>query len=936
MSPHLQRRRSRPFPSRSHLTGTVAGALTAALAFGLLAASPATAEEGDVFSSTWELETDASDSVEDRDGEVLEDVTFAGGSAHFSASDDSEIRLPYERNLEPGNGEWTLELTDIVPDTRTGSHQAVATSRSSNNQGWAFYIMPNGEMRFWMRTVGQGPWAQFSTGVIAQPGTSYDATVTYVPGSVTVEISGGAEVTVTDQAGIPLINNGNSPIRLGNGDDHGDGFFYNGSLGEITISSAPRVEPWAACEAASDGSATVSPPDPSVLERPIPEDEITQLSLEAAQNANRYITTTYWDETFAEETGEYIPLSRRVGSPEYALRGVAMSAVNMAILVATGSYDAADTGVDEAVVRERIVRLVSSAAAEHRANEPRGWGPEESRWQSSLWAYYNGFAAWLLWDDFSAAQQACVTNMVTMEANEMVDPEYYRDASGTIVIPGDTKAEENTWRSSLSGLAATMMPTAGNSAQWRSDAIDLALAGWATPEDVEGSETVNGRALSELLEGSNVESDGTVENHNLMHPIYMLAFDQNVNTALTQQLAGQSPAAAFLHNIDLTYEAFVDLEFDSPPWQAPGGTIYVPGESTIYYPDGNDWGTTFPLYFAQGDVIADTYDVDGDVSAPASEWAVRHLEDAIALQDRFEDGHTYLDTTESNYGLREERTAQIAAHTFLTRFLNAEQACVTDRPYTSDTTDPLLGELELVRELMGTQAWEDLSADIRAAIAEALDRLEGARTSGSGAVVTTALRELQLELAAAGESEVVDEIRGVIAAAQECTIELPIAVTAPDEADAGDEIRIGLTGAEPDTEYALLIDGVQQTTLLTGGDGAGVAELALPGDAQGSVTVRAVSGDSSAEATIAIRVPDTEEPTPDPTDEPTDGGTQTPDEDGSSDADDPGQDGSDDGSGDLADTGATPAVAILAVIAALALAGGAILLTARRRVNAGR
>ncbi|UFU02979.1 hypothetical protein LQF12_16075 [Ruania suaedae] len=940
-------RRSRP---ARHARRMLAGTVTTALALGLLAVSPAVADEGDVFSSTWELDGDASDSVEDRDGEVLPGVTFADGSAQFTAADNSEIRLPYERNLEPGNGEWILELTDVVPGTRTGSHQAVATSRSSNNQGWALYIMPNGEFRFWARVVGQSQWAQFPTDVIAQPGTSYDITVTYTPGSVTTEISGGADVTVTDEIGIPLISSGNMPMRLGNGNDFGDGFFYRGSIGSMSLTSSPRQEPWAACEAGDGAALPVATPDAAVLDRAIPDDELTQLSLEAAQNANRYITTTFWDEEFASEPGDYIPLSRRVGAPEYALRGVSMAAVNMSILVATGGYDPEDTGVSEAEVRERIVRMVSSAAVEHRSNNSAGWGPEADRWQASLWAYYNGFAAWLLWDDFSPAQQACVTNMVAMEADQMVAPEYYRNAEGTIVIPGDTKSEENAWRSSLSGLAATMMPGAANSQEWRSDAIDLALAAWATPEDVESDEVINGRALDELLTGSNVESDGTVENHNLMHPIYMLAFDQNVNSALTQQLAGQRPAEGFFHNIDLTYEAFVDQQFDSPPWQAPGGTIYVPGESSIYYPDGNDWGSTFPLYFAQGDVIAATYGVGGDVSTPPAVWAERHLQDAIDLQDRFEDGRTYLDNSESNYGLREERTAQIAAHTFLTRFLNAEQVCMTDRPYTSDTDDALLGELEIVRELMATPEWEELSTEVRETLGAALADLESARTDGDDATVEAAVRALQLELVAAGEAPVLTEIRAVLDQAQQCTIDMPIAITAPGKADAGDEISIGLTGGEPDTEYRLLVDGEELATLTTGADGAGLALLTLPETASGTLTIRAENGESSAEAEIVLEVVDPTDPTdpdptdPDPTDpDPTDPDPTDPDPTDPDPTDpDPTDDGSagagDDvgGDGDLADTGTSPATVILAVLGALTLAGGTVLLILRRRLNAGR
>ncbi|MEN5072369.1 LamG-like jellyroll fold domain-containing protein [Isoptericola cucumis] len=728
------------------------------------------------MTSTWDLDGDARDSVGDRDGEVLPGVTFSDGSAQFAGRDDSEIRLPFDRALEPGQDRWELELTGVVPGTRTGSHQAVATSRSTTNQGWALYIMPNGEFRFWSRVVGQGAWKQLSTGVIAQPGTSYDIAVGWEPGTVTVQISGGGTKDLTFDMAMPVINDGSNPIRLGNGGDQGTEFFYNGSIDAVTISADPLSDPWARCEADDTTSSTVRPPDLATLQRPIPDDEVAQLALEVAGNANRYVSTTYWDEKFAEEDGERIMLAPRLGNTEYALRGPAMAAVNSAIMIATGAYDPADTGVSEAEARARVIRLVSSAAAEHRANEPGGWGTESTLWQSSLWAYYNGFAAWLLWDDLSSAQQACVTNMVTTEADAMPDPAYYRDADGTIIRPGNTQAEENAWRSSLSGLAATMMPDAADSTQWRDDALALALAAWATPEDVTKSDVVNGRQLDQVLDGSNVWSDGTVENHNLMHPIYMLAFDQNVNTALAQQMTGQLPAAAYLRNVDLTYEALVDLEFPAPPWRPPGGTIYVPGEPTIHYPDGNDWGTTFPLYFAQADVIADSYGIGDDLSAPPSTWAKLHLQAALDLQNRFADGHTYLDTTESNYRLREERTAQIAAHTFLTRVLNASPGtCLTDRPYTTTTTDPLIGELELAWQSLDGEEGQALPEELRDDLRTALDRVADARDGDAPrGQVTAAVRALQRLLAQTDvESPAIDQIRESVGSGARCVLGLP-------------------------------------------------------------------------------------------------------------------------------------------------------------------
>ncbi|SDE07029.1 LamG domain-containing protein [Auraticoccus monumenti] len=757
-------------PARRRTSRVLTATVALALAGGLLTpATPATADDLEEARSTWTLDGDARDSVADRHGTALPGVAFVDGSARFTGRDDSEIQLPHDRRLEPGDASWRLELQDVVPGELTRSHQAVATSRSTTNQGWAVYIMPNGEFRFWSRVVGQASWAQFGTGVTARPGASYDVSVEWEPGTVSIRIRGDATADREVPMAMPVVNDG-SPVRLGNGGDRGTEFFYRGTIGEVTLAARSRTDHWGLCEAAATTTRTVTPPD--LAGRSIPSDDVTRLALTAARNANRHLTTTYWDQRFADEDAERINLAQRLGNTEYALRGPGMVAVSSAILLATGAYDASDTGVPEAEARERVVRLVSSAAAEHRANDPGGWGTEARLWQSSLWAYYNGFAAWLLWDDLSPGQQACVTNMVAMEADAMPAPEYYRDAAGSIIRPGNTQAEENAWRSSLSALAATMMPEAPESAGWQGEALELSLAAWATPADVSAGDVVNGRQLDELLDGSNVEPDGTVENHNLMHPIYMLAFDQNVNNALAQQLTGQLPARAYLRNVDLTYEALVDLEFPSPPWRAPGGTIYEPGGPGIYYPDGNDWGTTFPLYFAQADVIAHSYGLGADLSAPPEDWAVRHLQAAIDLQDRFPDGRTYLNDTESNYRLREERTAQIAAHTFLTRFLNpSTEQCLTDRPYTTGTRDPLQGEMELAWQALESPEGQALPATQRAEIRAALERIGEADNRGRERAGVRLLQRL-VERDTSG-SAVIEQIAAAADSAATCVVGLP-------------------------------------------------------------------------------------------------------------------------------------------------------------------
>jgi hypothetical protein len=231
--------------------------------------------------------------------------------------------------------------------------------------------------------------------------------------------------------------------------------------------------------------------------------------------------------------------------------------------------------------------------------------------------------------------------MVEYEADRIPEPRYYRDRTGTIISGGNTQAEEDSAWASLLGLATAMMPGHPQWQQWQQDNVELLIAAYARPVDTASGEMVNGRTVGDVLDGSNIENDGTVVNHGFLHPIYMLAFDQSVNVALTSTLAGQhTPEAAFT-NVDVVYDALVDLEFPAPPYREPGGTIYRPDRADIYYPRGNDWGTSFPLYFAQADVLADSFGLDNLVDPDASTWADLHDTDALAMQQRHADGHTY-------------------------------------------------------------------------------------------------------------------------------------------------------------------------------------------------------------------------------------------------------------------------------------------------------
>ena len=309
---------------------------------------------------------------------------------------------------------------------------------------------------------------------------------------------------------------------------------------------------------------------------------------EILRNSNEYALTTWWRSKFGSQTTGYLNLG---GTGEHQVRPIAAEAAALATALTTGTYDEAVTGVPATEARARTVTLIASLADAHYANARGGWSGDSS-WQGALWAALTAQAAWLLWDDLEAEDQRQVGLMVETEADRFIDYRvpYWTAADGTVLSPGDTKAEENSWNSMLLQLATAMMPDHPRHDAWMTKNVELLLSAHAKPSDTQDETIVHGLPLNEWIDGWNVEEDGRAYNHDLLHPDYMATMVQQLYAGTTSTLAGRPTPAAALHNMELLYGNFVDHDYPSPPYVAPGGTIYREGSGSIYYPEGTDWG----------------------------------------------------------------------------------------------------------------------------------------------------------------------------------------------------------------------------------------------------------------------------------------------------------------------------------------------------------
>ena len=335
----------------------------------------------------------------------------------------------------------------------------------------------------------------------------------------------------------------------------------------------------------------------------------------------------------------YVANSREGVSREQAIRPWAHTCFVMANAIRFGL--AKDR---EEELQKKASLLIQALAKSHMSNSLMGWG---NSWQSAEWAENIGYAAWLLWDILPQEGQYNVYKMVTYEADRFLDYQipYYRDRSGTIVYEGDTKAEENAWNSRILALAACMFPEEPNREIWETRMKELLIASGAAPSDVNSEETVDGFLLRDVLNGSNINEDGTLVNHKRIHIDYIVTtMEGMLDTAIIYSLSGRDIPSSATFGFERMYNALVNVDlgvydaekaghhFFERNGDAVSGAVNMPGE--------NDWGGYwYPEYYL-ADTAVDLMNLDSnlDDNLKAEKWAKAHLRELASMSMREENG----------------------------------------------------------------------------------------------------------------------------------------------------------------------------------------------------------------------------------------------------------------------------------------------------------
>jgi len=145
---------------------------------------------------------------------------------------------------------------------------------------------------------------------------------------------------------------------------------------------------------------------------------------------------------------------------------------------------------------------------------------------------------------------------------------------------------------------------------------------------------VDGTKVGEMIGGSNVNEDGTVVNHDLVHIDYMATILEEMGDTIAVYIIAGTPvpeAASF--NLDRIYRGLIYADLGKYEEKLAGRNFYLrdengqpTGETTM--PGENDWGKPGYAIYYLCDVMADILGLDADIedTCKGFVWEGLHFE----------------------------------------------------------------------------------------------------------------------------------------------------------------------------------------------------------------------------------------------------------------------------------------------------------------------
>jgi hypothetical protein len=271
--------------------------------------------------------------------------------------------------------------------------------------------------------------------------------------------------------------------------------------------------------------------------------------------------------------------------------------------------------------------------------------------------------------------------MVVEEANRFILPDYrvpyWTAPDGHVNTPGDTKAEENAWNSEILQLAIAMMPEHPHAEAWKRVCYELMISSFALKSDLRNEQIIDGKPVKDWLHGYNVRDDGAVVNHKRIHPDYTSSITLKTRSFLIQPLALQPVFEGASFNLPFIYRSFQEQVWASPPYESPGGTMYIPGKVELYYPQGTDWSKHRVDIYYLLDVNAHLLGSDKGLKHKAVDWLRLRAARIEAMQARHSDGKMYAQEEFTTYPGCEQMAAWQLSDAYLFFWHHSHKAVAT-------------------------------------------------------------------------------------------------------------------------------------------------------------------------------------------------------------------------------------------------------------------
>lgn len=246
---------------------------------------------------------------------------------------------------------------------------------------------------------------------------------------------------------------------------------------------------------------------------------------------------------------------------------------NMALAAAT-LLEAHDrrhiAGLPREVLAERVRQTIRHSALTHRAS-----GAGHDRWgggevQASLETAGWGLAAALRWDVLDGDTRALVRRVLTAQADATAAQPVYSD------VGGQTGAENNGWNTLAPALASSLFPDDRRRPRWDEAVVRSAVNASSRADDRAVRTRIDGRRLSDLVEGANLHPDLTVEHHGFFNPIYQVEPHISLErAAVITAVGGREPPSALGFRTEAVWERVT----------AP----LVTDRGDLVMPQGQDW-----------------------------------------------------------------------------------------------------------------------------------------------------------------------------------------------------------------------------------------------------------------------------------------------------------------------------------------------------------